>query len=461
MQKHILAAVLRVPGVMAQVRSTLDPDHFPDQSVADVMAWTLHHWDEHRQLPSKASLLDVFKKDEDAQTVVKRAYKEEVPDSAHICERVIGYAKHRALRLAVAEAAQVVQAQARGEVLKDERNRPKYTDPDVYIRKLVEGAMRVGASSNDIGEFLHETLEKGVEETLHPKVVQRYFTGIKHLDEAGVCVEPGEIGCVLGVAKGGKSQVLLNVALHQLKQGHDVVFYNLEMPEDRNRHRWYRRIAGPKADVKTDPEAFVEHLKARMPHLLKGRLLVKRALAKQFSPQDIRAHLATCQSQGFVPKVIIVDYVGILKPEKVYDEMRFNLASLWLDFRAICQEFNLAGWSAAQVNRGGAGVELVTMKDIAESFEVVQHIDVGFSISMTQVEREANQGRFFVFASRNDRDGTIIDFTHDFSRSIIKSVGVHQPTSEKRSRNSRPSPGEEGVEAVIQADKDRKAKRGS
>lgn len=459
MQKHILAAVLRVPGVLAQVRSALNPDHFPDQSVSDVMAWALHHWDEHGQLPSKPSLLDVFKRDEDAQAVIKRAYKEEVPDPDHICERVVGYAKHRALRLAVAEAAQVVQAQARGETLKDERNKPKYADPDLYIRKIIENAMRVGANNGSLGEFLHETLEKGVKEILHPKVAEHFYTGIKHLDEAGVHIEKGEIGCVLGVAKGGKSQVLLNIALHQLKQGHDVVLYNLEMQEDRNRHRWYRRIAGPKVDVKTDPETFVEALRARMPHLLKGKLLVKRALAKQFSPQDMRAHLAACHAQGFVPAVVIVDYVGIMKPEKIYDEMRFNLASLWLDFRSICQEFNVVGWSAAQVNRGGAGVELVTMKDIAESFEVVQHLDVGFSISMTQAEREANQGRFFVFASRNDRDGTIIDFTHDFSRSIIKSVGVHHPTSEKRGRNSRPSSGEEAVDAVLADDSDRK-KRG-
>lgn len=460
LQKHILAAILRVPGLMARVRPAIDPDHYPDQAVADILAWSLHHWDEHQQVPSKASLLDVFKADEDAQAVVKRAYKEEVPDSEHIASRIRGYAKHRALRLAVSEAAQVVNASARGEVLKNEKNRPLYTDPDTYIRKLVEKAMQAGGEGADLGEYLHETIEKGVQEVLHPQKRELFYTGVKDLDEAGVSVERGEIGCVLGVAKGGKSHVLLNIALANLAQGHDVVLYNLEIREDRQRHRWYKRIAGPKVDMKIDPEEFVKKLKERFPKLIKGRLLVKRAIAKQFSPADLRAHLAAIQERddGFKPAVCIVDYVGIMKPEHVFDEQRFNLASLWLDFRAICQQYDMAGWSAAQVNRGGAGVELVTMKDIAECFEIVQHIDIGFSISMTQQEREANQGRFFVFASRNDSDGAVIDFTFDYSRSIIRSVGRHAPTSEKRGRNSRPSSGEESVDAVLADEKDRKAK---
>lgn len=462
LQKHILAAVLRVPGLMARTRTALNPDHYPDDSVADVMAWALHHWDEHAQLPSKAALLDVFKTDEDAQDVIKRAYKADIPDTEHIEDRVRGYAKHRALRLAVAEAARAVAAHGRGEVLKDDRNRPLYTDVDSFIRKKVEDAMLVGTDRTDIGVFLHEALDADVDRLLHPQVAELFTTGIQHLDEAGMSLERGEVGCVLGVSKGGKSQALLNIALHQLRQGVDVVWYNFEMRDTRARDRWYRRIAGSKVDLKTDPEAFVVALKERFPAQLSGKLLMKRAVSKTFTPAMMRAHQATIRDMGFKPALCIVDYVGIMRPEKLYDEMRFNLASLWLDFRAICQQYDMAGWSAAQSNRGGANAELLTMKDIAESFEIVQHIDVGFSISMTQAEREANQGKFFVFASRNERDGTIIDFTHDFSRSRMTSVGIHQPTAERRSRaGTRPArvtPGEESVDAVLQDDRSRRSR---
>ena len=459
LQRHILAAVLRVPGLLARVRPVLNPDHFPDPAVSDILAWSLHHWDEHKQLPSKAALLDVFKADEDAQTVVRRAYKADVPDPAHIESRIVGYARHRALRLAVAEAARVVSASGKGEVLKDERGRPLYSDPDAYIAKLIDAARGVGAQAQSLGEFIDEGLEAGIAEVLNPRRRELFYTGFQHLDESGVSVERGEIGCVLGVAKGGKSQVLLNIALAQLSMGYDVVYYNLEMREDRLRDRWYRRIAGSKVDQKADPQAFVAALRRRFPRLMQGRLLIKRCVAKTFTPSDMRAHLNACRAQGFNPAVCIVDYVGIMKPDRVFDDVRFNLASLWLDFRAICQEFEMGGWSAAQVNRGGVGVELVTMRDIAECFEIVQHIDVGFSISMRDDERAQNAGRFFIFASRNDSDGTIVDFKFDFSRSLIKTVAYREHESSKRVRGGvRVSSPEEAVDAVMAADAERKGK---
>lgn len=153
----------------------------------------------------------------------------------------------------------------------------------------------------------------------------------------------------------------------------------------------------------------------------------------RFTVQDVLVH--NC----------IVDYAGLLKPAKVYDEMRFNLASLWLDFRGLCQEFNVAGWSAAQANRGGAAADLVTMTDIAESFAIVQHIDVGFSISRTPEEIEKNTGRFFVFASRNDKDGTIVNFEADFGRSLIKTTGLYDGASEpaKKGKDSTDQQSEE------------------
>ncbi len=303
----------------------------------------------------------------------------------------------------------------------------------------------VGHDAGNIGTFLHDAIDAIAHRVEHPKAADYFTTGMEHLDASGVNVERGEIGCVLARAKGGKSFALLNIAFHNLIHGRNVVYYNLEIQEDRLEDRFGRRITMPKEEHKVNPQAYVARLRKRFPKLVKGKLLLKRFFANQTSIDDIRANLLQCHAQGFKPDLVIVDYAGLLKPAKVYDEMRFNLASLWLDFRGLCQEFNVAGWSAAQANRGGAAADLVTMTDIAESFAIVQHIDVGFSISRTPEEIEKNTGRFFVFASRNDKDGTIVNFEADFGRSLIKTTGLYDGASEpaKKGKDSTDQQSEE------------------
>ena len=436
MQRHVLGAMLTDRGIMARVRSVSDPKYFTDETIADIVSVVNNHWDTHKQVPSRATLFDTFKGDEYRQhrREIKRAYAEDISDPEHTVERIVGYAQHRAFRIAIRRAAQIIEAQANGEKLRDERGKEITDDPEALIRE----AKLVGADMSDIGTFVDQAMiDRVADELLHPKRREKFTTGVEHLDLAGLMLERGEIGCVLGVAKGGKSQVLLNIALGNAKDGKNVLYYNCEMPDERMDARYVRRIAGRNApDAKTDPEAFIAKARTKMSRLMKGRILVKRFIANTATLDDIRAHMTLVASElNFVPDLVIVDYLGIMKPRKTAnDERRFELEANWLDFRAMCQEFNVCGWSAAQTNRGGANAELVTMSSIGECFAIVQHIDAGVSISMTQEERDENKGRFFVFASRNESDGVVIPFEHDYSRSLIKTQGIEKPTKVKRTK---------------------------
>lgn len=429
MQRHIFATVVRIPGAMPRCRSVLNPDYFSDQSVSDGVAWLLGHWDEFKTTPSKAALLDAFKNEPETRALIKDAFVEEIPDPEYTIKRIVDFARNRALRAACVMAAGAVAAQAKGEVMRDEKGRPMYTDPDAYIRDLVDKAINVGRSADDLGEDILADLEPGIENLLHPVEDQLFTSGFEHLDHAGCMIGRGEIGCVLAPAKKGKSHLLLNIAVGNLKQGFNVVYYNMEIKEDRLRQRVYRRLAGNTVDQKADISAFVKKLREKAPKLLRGKLLVKKYPARLATVDDLRAHMSRIVAEGFKPDMVIVDYLGIAKPRHEKDEMRFNLESNWLDFRSLCQEFKVAGWSAAQTNRGGVESNLVTMSSIGECFAIVQHIDVGFSINISQSEYDSGTGRFFVFASRNEQDGSVVPFTHDFSRSAIRTSGITTATA--------------------------------
>lgn len=426
MQRHVLAAMLQDPQTFARCRSFLLADHFSDDATADVVAMALNMWDKHHEVPSRAALVDAFSGRADAIRVIKRAFKTVVKDGKYTIERIAGFARQRAMKQAILLASKLVRAEETGEPVLDERNKPIKADPIDLLRK----AAMVGTDAGDLGTFLHDAIDVIADRALHPRKRDLFFTGLSHLDDAGVSIERGEIGCVLARAKGGKSQVLLNIAynnaLGRAGAGHDVVYYNLEIKEDRLEDRFGKRVANVKEEDRDNVDVFVRRLKKRHASMVTGKVLLKRFIAKKASIDDIRAHLLQCHANGFRPSLIILDYPGLLKPTKVYDEMRFNLANNWLDFRSLCQEFDVAGWGAAQANRGGAAAELVTMTDIAEAFEIVQHLDVGFSVSRTPDEIENGLGRFFVFASRNDRDGTIIDFKEEYWKSVVQTTGLHE-----------------------------------
>lgn len=840
MQRHIFATVVRIPGAMPRVRSVMNPDYFSDQAVADAVAWLNGHWDEFKSTPSKASLLDAFKNEPDTRALVKDAFLEEIPDPEYTIKRIVDFARNRALRSACVMAAGAVAAQAKGDVMRDEKGRPLYSDPDAYIRDLVDKAINVGKSADDLGEDILGGLDAGIEAILHPPAAQLFTTGLAHLDQAGCMIGRGEIGCVLAPAKKGKcvsldaklwspergpvpareiaaisrshpllagmdglkpvvaavkhrfdikpmrtlslhlhsgrivdglstqhkvwvdghfipakdvvpgmyctspatlplsgvassrdlrlaycsgvvcgdgswtigqgptlslhatddadvlafwqsalpgsvlgvdnrtvhgirvriktstmselapygvsqgpkaankdfpreiytfgrdavaafvaglfdtdghcgaagveftfaseslsrglldalhvlgiyaviaykqarcgpkvfpawrvqfraredlqqfhtmcaslgshrrkwdrvylrsrpgvrpmrgngyrrlpayyweeifslgvpdprsthrhsarrgdrvahhlhpdfadgavvfdhvvsveegpivdcvdfevpgphtflcggvlthnSHSLLNIAMGNLKQGFNVVYYNMEIKEDRMRERMYRRVAGKTVDQKVDVAAFITKLREKAPRLLKGRCLIKKYPARLATVDDLRAHMSRIVAEGFKPDLVIVDYLGIAKPRQEKEENRFNLESNWLDFRSLCQEFNVAGWSAAQTNRGGVDSNLVTMSQIGECFAIVQHIDVGFSINISQTEYDAGKGRFFVFASRNEQDGAVVPFTFDYSRSLIVTTGVTTATEGAQSA-PRPARGSDEARA--------------
>jgi replicative DNA helicase len=454
MQRRVLSVILKNPLTFSRCRSFLAADLFKDVAASDILAWSLAHFDRTREVPSKSALLDAFSRNAENVEVVKRVFKLVVEDEVYTVERIAQYARRLAVKRAMTRAIHIMHAEDNGEEPRDENGKPIKDNP----LELIQSAFTVGTDVGDMGVYLDEALARSKDRTRNPKARELFYTGLEHLDQCGVAVERGEIGCVLAKAKGGKSFVLLNIALNNLFAGKNVVYFNLEIKEDRLEDRFASAMAGPKADRKVDPEDYIRRMERRYARLVPdgARMRIKRYLAKTTTIDMLRSYLLSCRADGFNPDLVVVDYPGIMKPAHMYAEVRHNLSSLWLDFRALAQEFDVAGWGAAQANRTGASSELVTDTSIGESYEVIQHIDVGFSISRTEDEIENNQGRFFVFSSRNDRDGVLIDFTEDYGRGLVKTTGIHSREDTKKARGK--SSAEQREEAAFHAAKGRKQK---
>lgn len=429
MQSHIVAMALRIPGFMARVRPVMNPDYFKDDVLSDVVAWSNQHWDENREVPTKQSLFDCFPEQRD---VIKALWKQELTDPKHTIHRIVQYARLSAVRLAILKGGTALSAEMNGE---------KYKNPvtgkveDVDYVKLLQDALMVGADHTNLGDDLGKTLDQSCQEILNPPAATYLPTGLSHLDEVGCRIERTELGCVLAPSKRGKSHALINIAYGALKAGLNVVYYTLEMSAAKVLRRMHLRIAGTKGDIKQQPGEFVNLLRERTAKLVKGRFLVKRYHSRSATVDDIRAHLTQVVAQEFKPDLIIVDYAGILRPVKPTGEVRHDIAEIFVQLRAIAGEYNVGCWTAAQANRGAGNKEQVNEYDLAECYEIMMHLDAGFSISMTDDEKAAGEGRLVVFAARNDASGVVVTFNHDYSRSIIQTTGIQQSTESKKKKD--------------------------
>jgi hypothetical protein len=411
------------------MRTSFEPDYFDDDDLADLVAFSANFFDEHPgDLPSKAVLRDNFR-GRDQRKLIARLYKEEIgTDVDYTVERMMQFAHSRAMAHAIAQSSDILEAYERGVKPRDEAGQIITDDP----LALVQQANMIGRDFYDTGANFHETIDAVASSILHPEQEKRYYTTIQHFDEAGIFLTPGELGVIGGAPKKGKSQHLVNLAYNYLKQGYNVVYYSLELSQKLVMERFWRRLGGPKVDMKKNPKEFVDAVKRRARRLVKGQFVIKSYPTRTASVSTLRAHLMHLVANGFKPDIIIVDYGDIMKPERRMGELRHEQAGCFEDLRGLAGEFQAVCWTATQMNRGSLEKMLVTMADVAESFEKVAICDLFLTICQTQEEKDIQRARLFMAAVRGNDDNGVIEYQYDWSRSLAKTLSFSRSVGEKQ-----------------------------
>lgn len=434
-QKHILAMILRIPQFLEEIRDCVRAEHFDDPSVNDIVTWVLTAWDEAREVPSKASLMDTFG---DLEPFIRTLYRDDLTDEKLTKERLRQFAHNRAMCLAIMTSAKVLEAEKRGKPYLDDKGKPVTIDP----LKLIADASLVGTTVLSRGDDLFSDFSSIVRMATTDFDGDLISTGFPHLDEAGLMGCAGECGALLGIPGSGKTGMMVAMSLLMARQGLSVLHYSIEMPRKRMAKRICARIAGSKADIAGDPSDFIAIATKRVKQYLrgKGQYIIRYGKMFQTTIADIRAELIRLRGQGIFPSVLFIDYPGILKPEGKNLEKRFQLEEIWLSFRGLCQEFHLWGWGPAAATRESLKKmtesktpQVLTMADIGECFQIMYHVDQAFAICQDPEEVEANRGRFYVLKNRYGRPGTVINYECDLSRGLFATTGLSRvPVARRR-----------------------------
>lgn len=260
-----------------------------------------------------------------------------------------------------------------------------------------------------------------------------FRTGVKELDRRHFVPQRGKLMLFGGAAGRGKTWFLVNCGKHALMDRKKVVHFSGEIDEEEVIGRYYQSIFSVSkrrepveiTEFERDLEEFTglarNEYKPQFSlederiapveleqHMISFGKKAENLWVKRFKPNEwtvghFRAHLDMLeQTEGFVPDVIIIDYLGLLK--KDIKNVRGSMSMNCEDLRGLMIERNAAGITAHQLSKAGELAVMAKGVHLAEDWSIMGTCDAVVTYSCTDLEFEHGLGRLFVSKNRSDKD---------------------------------------------------------
>lgn len=275
------------------------------------------------------------------------------------------------------------------------------------------------------------------------RLESEFRSGIPIFDRRHIVPQRGKLMLMAGAAGRGKTWYLIHIGKQALLDRKKVVHLSGEIDEEEVIGRYWQSIFSVskrrepveitqlERDVdefsglereKIKPTFALEddsaslELQTHWEHMgAKGKnLIVKRFKPNEMTPNGIRAYLDTLEMvEGFIPDMVIVDYLGLLKkdPKNIRGSMSTNCE----DLRAIMIERNVAGVTAHQLSKAGELAAMATGTHLAEDWSIMGTCDTVLTYSCTDLEFEHGLARMYVAKARSDQDRFQIVITQSYA----------------------------------------------
>jgi len=445
-QTKLLACFIRLPEIAHKFNNEIEPGIFDDFSHINVCKQFQELFTEYRQLPDRITLEQMCP--ENLHPLLSKLYTINIKDSRIVAGKLKDFIRFQAVLSSIKRCYEGIQNN-------------DYTN----IVDIMSKAVSTGMAEEHIGTYVTKDYGQRLYQYLNPESMKTVPTGFSQLDnimEGGL--SPGELGCIIGATKRGKSFCLVNMAynLSSVRHSKNVLYYSLEMTEDKVLHRidklimgFYRqklksgaKIGDPKSKMHAlleeamqarhaDVEIYAKgrkeekkslgakiydvfhHRMGRMvtntglyPH---GDILVKSMPTRTAGYSFFKDHLSKTISMGFRPDVVLVDYADIMKPERRIGEARFEKAGCFEDLRTLAGEMWLPFWTVSQANRAAFKKKTLNIDDIGESFESMQICDAILALCQTEEEKIEKRARFHLCGLRNHESMQMVGLNFDLS----------------------------------------------
>lgn len=269
-----------------------------------------------------------------------------------------------------------------------------------------------------------------------------FRTGVKELDRRYIVPARRKIFMLGGAAGRGKTWGLVGVGAAALMDRKKVVHVSCEIDEEEVIGRYYQHIFSiskrrekveiteldmdddkldgfkrtsyrPVFTLKSDTASLELDEQFKMMGEKSRNLWVVRFKSGELTPNKLRAYLDTLeQTENFIPDMVIVDYLGIMKfdPKDKKGSLGWNC----MELRAIADERNLAMVTAHQLNKLGEEASLAKGTHLAEDWSIMGTCDTVVIYSVTDLEFRYGLGRLYVAKCRTDEDRFALLITQSY-----------------------------------------------
>ena len=195
----------------------------------------------------------------------------------------------------------------------------------------------------------------------------------------------------------GKSLTLCHFASSYINQGKNVLYISLELAEEEVAKRIDANVLNVSMDdlmvlPKDIYDKKIEHLKQKT----NGKLIVKEYPTASASTIHFKSLINELNlKKGFVPDVIMVDYLNICASSRIKPGNGVNsytyVKAIAEELRGLAVEHNVPVWSATQLTRGGYGSSDPDLTDTSESFGLPATADFFVALITNEQLEQLNQ----------------------------------------------------------------------
>ena len=408
MERDIVSLCLQDINFFIDIHEHLKPEHFVDESCANVWKITNAFFNEYNSMPEIDRVKHLVRKGYDID-IEDGFLRTDIQDREFLLNETIKLIRMQEFKSLIYDAA--------GELDSKSPNIEKYEEMFKNVL-AIQPITDLGMVYLDLDERF---------EKLKAQQVVRTPTGIKVVDDAlDGGLAPKELVAFAAPPGAGKSYLLCIAGSNMLLEGVNVLHYTLEMSEERVSLRYDMAILDRTIpEILDDVEDTKKQIELRKNlKLKKANLIIKEFPTKQASVNTIRAHIRKLKEQkGFVPDVVIVDYGDIMKATSRYNSRYEEQGAIFQELRGLGQELNVPILTATQTNRGSMSKDMVTMEDLGDSFDKARIMDALFMIMQTPEQKEEGLFKMVEAKVRNGASGRVFGYGIDYAKAQLTFMG--------------------------------------
>jgi replicative DNA helicase len=409
----------------SEIVPLLKSDYFDFPAYKNVFLGVRNYYDKYRKLPSDSVLPDFINASvsgaadtgidyENAIAEINTIDKSCLGDREFLLDTVEEFARQRAMDQAVRRAMVILNEE--GEIAE--------------VEELVKNALLVNRNvdvGQDYFEEVNARLYRSYQDNKERKISTVFATHDRNL-EGGLAAK--ELAMVVAPPGVGKSLYLVNQGANAIYDGKNVLYVSLEMSQDKIAGRFDSVLTEIRnADLKK-PQAQLK-LKDRLNEVkvkTNGRLIIKEFPTGASNVNQLRALLVQLRlHKDFVPDLIIVDYLELLRPNRMIDSEYQAQQRIAEELRGLGVENNCLIWTASQTNRQARKVNIITDAELGDSYGKIRPADWVISLNQNQEEYDEGAMRVFVIKARDSKQHYLINIGVDYT-----TLQMREPSHEEQ-----------------------------